>query len=110
MAFAAVVYWYDGRPHVVLAALAGITIGAFLFYLFRYRDMDSVAGRVAHLLTGVLYVALLLTFVALLKKRGSDGGDVDLHHAHLHLVLATPAPTSPGASSGRRGRRSCTSR
>ena len=74
MAFAAVEYWYDTSPHILLAALVGVTLGAFLFYLFRYRDMDSVAGRVAHMLTGILYVALLLTFVALLKKRGSDGG------------------------------------
>jgi len=74
MAFAAVVYWYDASPHVILAALCGVTIGTFLFYLFRYRDMDTVAARVAHMMTGVLYVALLLTFVALLKKRGSDGG------------------------------------
>ena len=74
MAFAAVLYWFEKSPHVILAALAGVTIGAFLFYLFRYRNMDTVAGRVAHMMTGVLYVALLLTFVALLKKRGSDGG------------------------------------
>jgi phosphatidate cytidylyltransferase len=73
MGFAAVVYWFETSPHVVTAALAGVTIGAFLFYLFRYRDMDTVAGRVAHMITGVLYVALLLTFVALLKKRGPDG-------------------------------------
>ena len=75
MVFAAVVYWYDGHEHVVLAALVGVAVGSFLFYLFRYRDMDTVAGRVAQMMTGVLYVALLLTFVALLKKRGDDGGD-----------------------------------
>lgn len=74
MAFAAIVYWYDASPHVILAALCGVTIGAFLFLLFRYRNMDTVALRVAHLIAGVFYVALLLTFVALLKKRGSDGG------------------------------------
>jgi phosphatidate cytidylyltransferase len=74
MAFAAVVYWYDASPHVILASLCGVTIGTFLFYLFRYRDMDTVAVRVALMIAGVFYVALLLTFVALLKKRGSDGG------------------------------------
>ena len=71
---AAVVYWFDSSPHVLLAALAFATIGAFLFYLFRYRDMDSVASRMARMLAGILYVGLLLAFVALLKKRGSDGG------------------------------------
>jgi phosphatidate cytidylyltransferase len=56
------------------ATLAGGTILAFLFYLFRYRDIDTVAGRVAQMIAGVLYVAVLLSFVALLKKRGDDGG------------------------------------
>jgi phosphatidate cytidylyltransferase len=73
MGFGAVVYWCDGAPHLILAALTSVTLAAFLFCLFRYRDMDTVATRVAHLVTGVLYVALLLTYVALLKKRGSDG-------------------------------------
>ncbi len=74
MAMAAVVYWYDSSPHVILAALVGVTIGVFLFLLFRYRDMDTVAARVAQLVMGVFYVGVLLAFVALLKKRGSDGG------------------------------------
>ncbi|MDB4965959.1 MAG: phosphatidate cytidylyltransferase [Myxococcales bacterium] len=73
MGFAAAVYWYDGDAKVILAALVGVTFAAFLFYLFRYRNMDTVAVRVAQMITGVLYVALLLTFVALLKKRGQDG-------------------------------------
>jgi phosphatidate cytidylyltransferase len=74
MIFAALVYWFDGVPLVGVAALAGVVLASFLFYLFRYGNMDTVANRVAHMLTGTLYVALLLTFVALEKKRGSDGG------------------------------------
>jgi phosphatidate cytidylyltransferase len=74
MGFGAVVYWYTTSPHVILASLVAITIGSFLFYLFRYRNMDTVASRVSHMVFGVFYVALLLAFVALLKKRGSDGG------------------------------------
>ena len=31
--------------------------------------MQTVAGRVAQMIVGTLYVGLLLTFVALLKKR-----------------------------------------
>src|SRR5258706_2249808 len=34
MAFAAVVYWLGGRNMAVTGALAGVTVGAFLFYLF----------------------------------------------------------------------------
>ena len=73
MFFAAIVYWFDNSPHVILSAIAAVAIGSFVFFLFRYRDMQTVAPRVAHMISGVLYVALLLTFVALLKKRGSDG-------------------------------------
>ncbi len=74
LGFAAVQYWLDSSAHVLSAALVAVTLAAFLFYLFRYGDMQTVASRVAQMLTGVLYVGLLLTFVALLKKRGSDGG------------------------------------
>ncbi|HEX4462860.1 MAG TPA: phosphatidate cytidylyltransferase [Polyangia bacterium] len=73
LGFAAVVYWTDGTSFAITATLAGVTIAAFLFYLFRYGDMQTVAGRVAQMIVGTLYVGLLLTFVALLKKRGSDG-------------------------------------
>jgi phosphatidate cytidylyltransferase len=72
MALAAAIYWLDSA--MLISVLAGVTLSSFLFYLFRYRDMDTVAARVAQMITGTLYVALLLSFVALLKKRGSDGG------------------------------------
>lgn len=74
MGFGAVVYWCDNSPHAILAAIAAVAVASFVFYLFRHRDMQTVAPRVAQMISGVLYVALLLTFVALLKKRGSDGG------------------------------------
>jgi phosphatidate cytidylyltransferase len=74
MAFAAVVYWLDGRNMATTGALAGVTVAAFLFYLFRWRTIESVAVRVTAMIAGILYVGLLLTFVALLKKRGPDGG------------------------------------
>ncbi len=74
LAFAAAVYWLDGRDMLITASLAGVTLLSFLFYLFRYREMETVAVRVTAMLAGILYVGLLLTFVALLKKRGSDGG------------------------------------
>jgi phosphatidate cytidylyltransferase len=74
LGFAAAVYWFDGQPMVIPASLAAMTLLAFLFYLFRYRDMETVAARVAAMLSGALYVGLLLTYVALLKKRGDDGG------------------------------------
>jgi phosphatidate cytidylyltransferase len=91
LAFAAAVYWYDGDAKVILAALVGVTLASFLFYLFRYGDMDTVAARVAQMITGVLYVALLLTFVALLKKRGEDGA------AWLYITLTCTWFSDTGA-------------
>jgi phosphatidate cytidylyltransferase len=74
MGFAAALYWLDEVPGATGAALAGVAISSFLFYLFRFRAMETVATRWTAMLAGVLYVAGLLTYVALLKKRGSDGG------------------------------------
>lgn len=91
LAFAAAVYWYDGDARIILAALVGVTLASFLFYLFRYRDMDTVAARVAQMITGVLYVALLLTFVALIKKRGEDGA------AWLYITLTCTWFSDTGA-------------
>ncbi len=71
LGFAASLYWWGGD--VTTLALVGATLGSFLFYLFRYREMESVARRWTAMMGGLLYVALLLTFVALLKKRGADG-------------------------------------
>jgi phosphatidate cytidylyltransferase len=71
MAFAASLYWYGGE--ITIAVLTGASLAALLFYLFLYRDMETVARRLTAMLAGILYVALMLTFVALLKKRGPDG-------------------------------------
>ncbi len=71
---AASVYWLDTSPHLLLVAFAAVTLSAFVFYLFRYREIETLSTRVNAMLSGFLYVGLLLTFVALLKKRGPDGG------------------------------------
>src|SRR5262245_33182141 len=44
MAFAASLYWYGGE--IALATLTGATLLAFLYSLFAYREMESVARRV----------------------------------------------------------------
>ena len=72
LAFAGAFYWYGGD--IALATLTGATLLSFLYYLFAYREIESVARRITAMMSGILYVALLLTFVALLKKRGADGG------------------------------------
>ncbi len=76
-ALGAVFYWWSEAPLVFPAALAAATIVTFLWFLFRVGAMETVAGRVAYVLVGYLYVAVLLSFLPLVKARGSrlDGGD-----------------------------------
>jgi phosphatidate cytidylyltransferase len=73
LGFAYVLFWVrDGMA--ALTALAIATLAAFIYCLFRYRQIETVASRVSALVMGFLYVALLLSFVALLKRRHADGG------------------------------------
>ncbi len=77
-------YWLDPlalmpyREHVPAAlgriSLEGSAIaGAFavvvpcLYYLFRFRDIPSVAGRIAGTITGIVYAGFLTTYLAKLK-------------------------------------------
>ena len=53
--------------------LAGITIACSIYMLLRYGAIETVAMRLAALLAGLLYVSVLLAFVALMKKL-PDGG------------------------------------
>ena len=62
----------DGMGTVL--TLTGATLVAFIFLLFRYGEVQTVAARLTAMLAGLLYVAVLLVFLALLKKRGADGG------------------------------------
>lgn len=55
-------------------------VGPGLYYLFRYRDMSTVANRYAATVFGIVYAGLLLTCVAALKRDGGGkvGGDLVL--------------------------------
>ena len=48
-----------------------------LYYLFRFRDIPSVAGRYAATVTGIVYAGFLTTFLAMLKRidPGTQVGD-----------------------------------
>ncbi len=59
---------YFGGRASLLGTLTVVTLLAFLWFLFRYGDLGTVGARVSTTLAGVLYVSVLLTFVALLKK------------------------------------------
>jgi phosphatidate cytidylyltransferase len=93
----AALYWlHKGVLPAQLGAAVGTTGPLFalvlavlvpaLYYLFRFRDMTTVAGRMSASIAGTVYVGLLLTFLALLKRdaAGSRGGDVVL----MVLLLA----------------------
>jgi len=66
-------------------ALAVIVPG--LYYLFRFRDINTVAARFAATVTGIVYAGFLLSFIPLLKLVG--GGDAVI----LVLVVAWIADT-----------------
>jgi len=60
--------------NAIAAALAVIVPG--LYYLFRFRDIPSVANRIAGTITGIVYAGFLTTYLAKLKlidpKRAGD--------------------------------------
>ncbi len=99
-------YWLDpialapyggSLPRVMVALSAGSTIPLLLtvvapglYYLFRFREILSVAGRYAATVTGILYAGYLTTFLAKLKLVDpGHGGDTVL----IVLIVAWLADT-----------------
>jgi phosphatidate cytidylyltransferase len=61
-----------------------------LYYLFRFRDIPSVAGRYAATVAGIVYAGFLTTFLAFLKRIDPNhGGDTVV----LVLLVAWIADT-----------------
>jgi phosphatidate cytidylyltransferase len=82
-------YWLGaGRGGELLAMFVAIVPPA-LYYLFRFGDMTSVAGRLTATVAGILYGGVLFTFLALLKR--DVGGDL------VVLVLAVAWVGDTGA-------------
>ena len=99
-------YWLDPLALAVYGALpramvgvigAGSTIALLivvvatgLYYLFRFRDIASVAGRYAGTVTGIVYAGFLTTYLAKLKLVDPyHGGDTVL----IVLIVAWVADT-----------------
>jgi phosphatidate cytidylyltransferase len=97
-------YWLDpiALPHGAPAALARLSLegsalaAAFavvvpgLYYLFRFRDIPSVASRFAATVTGIIYAGFLATYLAKLKLLDpNQAGDTVL----LVLLVAWLADT-----------------
>ncbi len=72
-----VLYWVPARSGGQLAPFVISVIPVGLYYLFRFRDMDTVALRYAASSAGILYAGITLTFLALIKRdMGPFGGDL----------------------------------
>jgi phosphatidate cytidylyltransferase len=89
----------DAVPSVLRgAALASSTIPLLLtvvapglYYLFRFRDIPTVAGRYVATVTGIVYAGYLLTYLAKLKLVDPGrGGDTIL----IVLIVAWAADTA----------------
>ena len=75
-----------GAPVVMILAV----VAPGLYFLFRFRDIPSVAARITATVTGIVYAGFLTTFLALLKASDTDfGGDRVL----AVLVIAWVADT-----------------
>jgi phosphatidate cytidylyltransferase len=64
-----------GEKWQVVGMLGGTTVALFaavivpgLYYLFRFRDIPTVAGRYAATVSGIVYAGFLTTFLAFLKR------------------------------------------
>ncbi|MBX3162103.1 MAG: phosphatidate cytidylyltransferase [Deltaproteobacteria bacterium] len=99
-------YWLDQHALAKLGlgvkwqalGLAGPTVAIILaviapglYYLFRFRDIPSVAGRYAATVAGIVYAGFLTTFLAMFKRLApdSEGG----HFVVLVLLIAWIADT-----------------
>ncbi|MBL0218207.1 MAG: phosphatidate cytidylyltransferase [Myxococcales bacterium] len=64
---------------VTVALILGVVVPG-LFYLFRFRDIPSVAGRYAATVAGIVYAGFLTTFLAKLKL-------IDPHHVGDTVII-----------------------
>lgn len=70
-----------GQSGAVALFLAVVVPG--LYYLFRFRDIPSVAGRFGATVAGIVYAGFLTTFLALLHVEGGASG----HHGDYVLAV-----------------------
>lgn len=79
-----------GETGSTVALLAAI-VAPGLYYLFKFRDIPSVASRLTATITGIVYAGFLLTYLALFKRLepASQGG----HLVILVLAIAWVADT-----------------
>lgn len=72
LVYSTLLCWWPTEK-VVLFGLWAVTVVGFLYFLFRYSPIETVAARVSSLMAGILYAGVLIVPLALLKHR-EDGG------------------------------------
>jgi phosphatidate cytidylyltransferase len=68
-----------------------VVLVPFLYYLFRFRDIPSVAGRMTATVTGIVYAGLLATFLSMFKRDAPN--EIGGHMIVLVLLIAWLADT-----------------
>jgi phosphatidate cytidylyltransferase len=71
LVLAALAYWGGAASLCVLPATM---IVPAVYYLFRFRDLQTVMQRAGLTTLGLVYAAVLLTYLALLKRDAPHGG------------------------------------
>lgn len=82
---AAALYWIEPQYSGPTIAMFIAVIPIALYYLFRFRDMSTAGARFASSITGVVYVGLMFTFLALLRR------DFDFFKGDLILFVLVVA-------------------
>lgn len=91
VALGAAFYWLPGYLQPATLFLVGAVLLPFLYYLFRFGDIPTVASRMGAATTGVVYAGLGLLFLALIKRADpQQGGDL------IVLILCTAWASDTG--------------
>jgi phosphatidate cytidylyltransferase len=91
VALGSLVCWVpDSRA--VLGGIWGSTIACFLFFLFRYRPIETVAVRVAAAVCGIFYAGLLISPLMMFKLRSAGDGA-----AWIYICLSSAWLSDTGA-------------
>ena len=70
------IYWLP-KPYAATATLLTVFFPTLLYFLLRFRDIETVASRACFSVVGILYAGVFFTFMALIKRDfGVHGADV----------------------------------
>jgi phosphatidate cytidylyltransferase len=84
----AALYWLHpgslGGPDRIVAfapvgpalSLVIAVLGTFLYFLFRFGDMNTAGSRMAYGITGIVYAGFMTVFVAMAKRNLPQGPDI----------------------------------